>query len=100
LAKNKVEILQVRRIKFVKNGHWKLPLKMQENFNRAMPSSQDLYQSYIEESHWDHYKQRLVQDIVRHKNIENRTRMKDVPYTIQVNSLRAGSLQSAIPMLF
>lgn len=48
LAKNKVEILAVRRIKFIKNGRWKLAEKMKEQFNTALPTNKDLFDKYMQ----------------------------------------------------
>lgn len=46
-AKNKVEILEVRRIKFIKNGRWKLVEKMKDEFDRALPSNRKLFNKYV-----------------------------------------------------
>ena len=96
VAKNKVEILEVRRIKFIKNGRWKLAEKMRSEFDKAMPTNKQLYENYMLESTWDHYKQKLVKDIVNKRSIHNNTTWEDVPYTLKMNSIRAGSLQESL----
>ena len=91
MSKDRIEVLLVPRIQFVRAGRHKTVTKMRRELEELMPSNDTLYQYFCNGRIWDEYKQTIVTEVAKRKAVPLTTRMDDVPLTIKLESLHSNT---------
>ncbi|XP_047096659.1 uncharacterized protein LOC124709055 [Schistocerca piceifrons] len=85
IALTPVECLLCPRYWIMQNNKANLWVRIKRFVDRRLPSTQQVFHSFVENRRWRHYSRDLVIDSLRNHYIPNDTSISDVPYSIRIS---------------
>ncbi|XP_049836355.1 cAMP-dependent protein kinase type I-alpha regulatory subunit-like isoform X1 [Schistocerca gregaria] len=85
IALTPVECLLCPRYWIMQNNKANLWVRIKRFVDRRLPSTQQVFHSFVENRRWRHYSRDLVIDSLRNRYIPNDTSISDVPYSIRIS---------------
>ncbi len=97
IAKERAEVIQIPRLQFILKRRAADLDKLRENLDDLLPCDEVLFQMFLDDMRWEHYKKQVVNEVVERRKLRTNTAEQDAPrsgadnsqsvYSALVNSL-------------
>jgi hypothetical protein len=68
----------------MKNSKANIWQKIKHFLDTYLPTKEQLFKEFLTQRRWLDYREKLVKDILRKRNIQSDTTIHDVPYSIRI----------------
>ena len=86
ITKTRVDVIQIPRSQFVKQGKGRVIDRLREDLNELLPDNKTIFNSFVQGMKWECYKDKVVNQVLENRRFPHSTSLYDVPLSIQEDS--------------